>query len=270
VLPGGDGRSDPQPDVAATAAAPTAGTARPVTSLRQLIRSERVLQVILLVTLAANLGSGGVGEVALPALAHGPFHSGAAGYGALIASFGGGALIGTLAAGQAGGFRRPAIVASWAFLAEAFLMAIVPFLGSTAPAAVTLLVFGALNGFGNVITITAFQRWAPPDWLGRLMGIVLFASFGMFPISVVLAGIIVHRFGPEPFFVVSAVVLALAVLAGLTQPSWREFGATTATEEVGPEPVQEALGNAEAFAAGPTEPATEHGTADRPTTFTGP
>ena len=98
-------------------------------------------------------------------------------------------------------------------------MAIVPFPGSTARLAVTLLVLGGLNGFANVITITAFQRWAPPDWLGRLMGILLFASFGMFPVSVVLAGVIVHRFGPAPFFVVSAAVLAVAVLAGLTQPS---------------------------------------------------
>ena len=68
---------------------------------------ERALQIILLVNVAANLGLGGESEVALPALAHGPLHAGASGYGALLAAFGGGALLGTIAAGQLGRLRRP-------------------------------------------------------------------------------------------------------------------------------------------------------------------
>jgi predicted MFS family arabinose efflux permease len=193
-------------------------------TLWRLIRSDRALQIILLVTLAANLGSGGLGDVALPALAHGPFHAGAAGYGGLIAAIGAGALIGTIAAGQSHRFRRPALVASAAFLIEAVFMAIVPYLGSAIPAAVALALFGALNGFGNVLAVTAVQRWAPPELLGRLMGLVLLASFGIFPVSVILGGLVVHDFGPAPFFPAAAAALAVAVLGGLTQRSWREFG----------------------------------------------
>jgi predicted MFS family arabinose efflux permease len=196
-------------------------------TLRQAVRSQRVLQVILVVTIAANLGSGGLGEVALPALAHGPFHTGAAGYGALIAAIGAGALVGTLVAGQTRRPHRPAIAASVAFLVEAVFMAIVPYLGSPLPAGAALAAFGALNGFGNVVVITAFQRWAPPDMLGRLMGLVLLGSFGIFPVSVALGGVVVHNFGPDPFFPVAGTVLAVAVLAGLTQRTWREFGSTT-------------------------------------------
>jgi predicted MFS family arabinose efflux permease len=193
-------------------------------TLWRLIRSDRALQIILLVTLAANLGSGGLGDVALPALAHGPFHAGAAGYGGLIAAIGAGALIGTIAAGQSHRFRRPALVASAAFLIEAVFMAIVPYLGSAIPAAVALALFGGLNGFGNVLAVTAVQRWAPPELLGRLMGLVLLASFGIFPVSVVLGGLVVHDFGPAPFFPAAAAALAVAVLGGLTQRTWREFG----------------------------------------------
>jgi MFS family permease len=168
-------------------------------TLLDVLRTERVLQIILVVTFAANLGSGGMSEVALPALAHGPFHAGAAGYGALIAAFGGGALIGTIVAGQIRAFRRPAVVGSIAF-------------------------GGALNGFGNILTITAFQRWAPPELLGRLMGVLLLCSFGIFPVSVALGGLVVHDFGPAPFFPVAAGILAIAVIAGLTQRPWRQFG----------------------------------------------
>jgi hypothetical protein len=38
---------------------------------------------------------------------------------------------------------------------------------------------------------------------------------------------VVHNFGPDPFFPVAGTVLAVAVLAGLTQRTWREFGSTT-------------------------------------------
>ena len=193
-------------------------------TLPQVLASERVLQIILLINVAANLCAGGESEVGLPALAHGPFHAGAAGYGALIAAFGAGALVGTLVAGQMHSPRRPAMVGSFAFLAEAGFMAAVPFLGGTVGAAVALIAFGALNGFGNVTTITAFQRWAPPAMLGRLMGLLLLTSFGVFPISVALAAVAVQHFGAAPLFPFAGAALAAAILFGLTQRRWRDFG----------------------------------------------
>jgi MFS family permease len=204
-------------------------------TLRQVVASERVLQIILLITFAANLGAGGESEVALPALAHGPFHAGAAGYGALIAAFGVGALVGTLVAAQARSPRRPAVVGSLAFLAEAVFMSVVPFLGGALGAGAALIAFGALNGFGNVTTITAFQRWAQPAMLGRLMGLLLLTSFGVFPVSVALGAVAVQHFGPAPLFPLAGAALACAVLFGLTQRRWREFGTAGADHSPGPQ-----------------------------------
>ncbi len=84
---------------------------------------------------------------------------------------------------------------------------------------------GIMNGFGNVLTITAFQRWAPPSALGRLAGLLMLTSFGVFPISVALAALVVRHWGPTPFFLLAAVTLAVAILAGLSQRAWRDFGA---------------------------------------------
>ncbi len=237
------GRHRPQPPTGAGPGAHLAGTAgaagpeadsrsQPVT-LRRLVSSQRVLQVILIVTIAANLSSGGTSEVALPTLAREGFHVGAGGYGALLAAFGAGALLGTLAAGQARRARRPAMWASAAFLAEAGFLAAVPFSGGVVPAAGALAAYGASNGFGNIVAITAFQRWAPPALLGRLMGLLLLASFGTYPASVLLGGLVVHDLGAPTFFLISAAVLAAAVLAGLTQPTWRSFG----TENPAPIPL---------------------------------
>jgi MFS family permease len=217
----------------ATASAPAAGdtTAGPpagAPTLGSMLRKERVLQVVLLVTLAANLGMGAEGEVALPALAHGPLHAGAGGYGGLIAAFGAGALAGTLLAGQVRGGRRPAILGSAVFIGESAFMAAVPYLGSALASGAALAIVGALNGMGNVIMITLFQRWAPPALLGRLMGVMMLAAFGTFPVSVALGGVLVHALGPAPFFPIAAAVTAAAILAGLSQRSWRNLGATEA------------------------------------------
>ena len=188
-------------------------------------------------TVAANLGSGGVDEVALPSLAHGPLHSGAVGYGWLIAAFGAGALIGTLAAPRRRArARRPFVVGSLAFLAEAAFIAVAPFLGSTAAVAAAIFGLGVMNGFGNVLTITAFQKWAPAELLGRLSGLLMLGSMGVFPISVALAALFVRHLGPASFFIFSAVTLTVAILAGLSQRAWRDFGIDVSSDVSGDPP----------------------------------
>jgi predicted MFS family arabinose efflux permease len=208
-----------------------------------LLRSERILQISLLITVAANLGSAGMDQVALPSLAHGPLHAGADGYGGLIAAFGAGALLGTIAASQASRARRPAIAGSVAFLGQALFIAVIPYLGGTLPAGAALAAVGVLNGFGNVVMLTVFQRWAPPAMLGRLTGLLLTTSFGVFPISVALAALVVHGLGPAPFFPLAAAAVAIALLVGLTQRTWRDFGMTgghTAAATGGSRPVSAA------------------------------
>lgn len=195
-------------------------------TVRQVLRTDRALQVILLIAVAANFGAGGSTEVALPALARDGFHAGAAGYGGLIAAFGAGGLLGTLVSAQVRQPRRPALFVSAAYLIEAGFLAVVPYLGGPIPAGIALAGFGACSGFGNVVVITAFQRWAPPRLLGRLMGLLLLAVFSIFPVSVLLGGFIVHSLGAAPYFPLAAAVLVLAIAGGLTQPAWRTFAAT--------------------------------------------
>jgi MFS family permease len=199
-------------------------SAEPEMTLRRMLATEPIILLMFGISIAANLGFGGINEVALPALAHGPFHDGAAGYGALVASLAGGGLVGTLVAAQARRARRPAVVASAGFLAEAVLTALVPYLGGTLTAAAMLAGTGFFNGFSNVLTVTAMQRWAPRALLGRIIGFILLGSFGVFPVSVLLGALVVHTHGPEVFFPLAAAVLALAIGAALTQRTWREFG----------------------------------------------
>jgi len=196
------------------------------TSILRLFMRARVLQVIVVVAVLANFVIAGAFEVALPALAHERF--GAPGYGALIACFGFGSLAGTLTAAKFAGLRRPAVVACAAFLIGGIAVALVPFLGGLPGASAADLVFGAAAGFGDVIIITLLQQWAPAHMLGRVMSVVLLASFGSFPASVALSGVIVQHIGPAPFFPASGAVLGIVVLLALTQSQFRRFGAASA------------------------------------------
>ena len=188
-----------------------------------LLRRSRELQVILVVVIAANLASGGMGDVALPALAHAGY--GAAGYGALLACFAVGGIAGTLGAARTGNLRAPAAFASAVFLVEAAAIALVPYLGGEAGAAVLLGVVGACNGLGNVTMLTVLQKRVSPGLLGRVMGVLMLCSFGSFPLSVAVSGVLVRHLGPAPFFPVAGALVGVAILGGLTQRDFRTFGA---------------------------------------------
>jgi MFS family permease len=194
--------------------------------LWQFVRQERVLKLLMLITLVANFGMAGTFEVAMPALAHARW--GAGGYGALLACIGFGTVSGTLSSARAARLRRPAIAADLAFLICAAGITAMPFLGGLPGAAAAALLLGVGAGFGNTVMITLAQQWAPAELLGRVMSLVMVCAIGSFPVTSVLTGVLVHVLGPPPFFVIAGVGLAAAILGSLSQPVFREFGAADA------------------------------------------
>jgi MFS family permease len=187
-----------------------------------LLRRERILQVILLVSVTANFALTGTGEVALPALAHARF--GAGGYGAVLACVAVGSLAGTFIVAKVGRRARPAMLIGGAFLIAAVALGLAPFLGGLPGVAAAMFVFGVALGFDNVLSITLLQQWAPPDMLGRVMGLIMLAGAGTFPLSTAIAGLLTRHFGPSVVFPIAGVLLAAAIVGGLTQREFRDFG----------------------------------------------
>jgi MFS family permease len=194
--------------------------------LWQFVRRERVLKLLLLVTLVANFGAAGTLEVAMPTLAHARWGPG--GYGALLACIGVGTVAGTLASARATSLRRPAVVAGCALLTCAAGIALIPFLGGLPGAAAAALLLGVGLGFGNTVIITLAQKWVPGALLGRVMSLILMCALGLFPVTTAITGVLVHVLGPPPFFVIAGVGLAAAVLGALSRPVFRGFGASDA------------------------------------------
>jgi len=94
-------------------------------------------------------------------------------------------------------------------------------------------VVGACNGLGNVTMLTVLQKRVSPGLLGRVMGVLMLCSFGSFPLSVAVSGVLVRHLGPAPFFPIAGALVGMAILGGLTQRDFRTFGAR---DDVTPEP----------------------------------
>ena len=176
----------------------------------------------MVVSIAANFCFGGLLEVALPTLAHGPMHAGASGYGIIMAAFGGGALAGGILAGMLTGLKRKGLIPLLAVLIMAIMIALLPYGGVTG-AILCMLISGLVNSISNVLLITLIQLIIPRHLMGRVMGLLLFASFGTYPISVALSGVLTNQFGPGILFPFSGLVLFLAILFGMTQKELRDL-----------------------------------------------
>lgn len=194
-----------------------------------LLRGSRVLQILIMIIIAANLTMGGLTEVAVPSLSHERF--GASGFGVLLVCMAAGSITGFLGAGRTGGLRRPSLAASAAYLSQAAAMAVVPFLGGLWGASVAMTVMGVGIGLCNGIVLPRLQTWAPPALTGRVMGLVLLCSIGSAPLSVALTGVVVQRFGVSAFFPAAAAFNGVVFFIAIAFGEWRRFGSPPGTAD---------------------------------------
>jgi MFS family permease len=195
----------------------------PAPGFWQIVRSSALVQVAFVIATIANLTFGGTVEVALPALAHSTLNAGATGFGLMLSAFGAGALIGSIATGVLNKLRHRGVISLLAALVQALAVALIPFSGGLIGAMLCLLLMGFTNSITNVLFITLVQENLPRAQLGRLMGVILFASLGSYPISVLLAGILINHTGPAIMFPISGAFLALGASYGLFQREIRKL-----------------------------------------------
>jgi hypothetical protein len=93
-----------------------------------------------------------------------------------------------------------------------------------------MFVAGAANGLGNVTFLTALQKRTPTALLGRVMSALMLCAFGSYPLSVAVSGVLVRHTGPSLFFPIAGALVLAAILGGLTQREFREFGAGKQSE----------------------------------------
>jgi MFS family permease len=189
----------------------------------QFLRGSRLFQLILLMVIAFNLIYGGTLEVGLPALAHGPLHAGATGYGTLLAAFGAGALVGGMSGGFLAHVPRPWLVNMVVWALQGLAVVAIPLTGTITGSAIALGLMGLCNGLGNVSFLTLVQQALPRHLMGRFMGAIAFGNFGLFPISVAVAGFAVAAFGPALVISAGGAFIILVIGAVLIPSEFRRI-----------------------------------------------
>jgi MFS family permease len=191
-------------------------------SFWRFLRVSRLIQVILLMFIVISLVSGGLIEVALPTLVHGPMHGSASGYGIILAGWSAGALIGSIFAGMLGKRKHKGLLVLMGGLIVAAEIALLPTWGVIG-AVVCMLIGGIANSGITVLLFTAIQLAIPRHLMGRVMGLLMFSSTGLYPLSVALAGVLSNQFGPALLFPFGGLLLGLTMLFGMTQRALREI-----------------------------------------------
>lgn len=195
--------------------------------LWRLLCQSPLLRAVLIFVGLANVTSGGVIEVALPAYAHGPLAVGATGYGLILGAWGAGALLGGLAAGGLGQAHQKGQMMLLVTLGESAGIALAPFAGHIfgfLGVAVDLGAFGVANGLSNVLLISLVQQSFPRHMCGRVMGAFLLAAYGIYPLSVILGGLTAQWLGIIAMFPLAGLALLGAVVYGWVQGTLREMG----------------------------------------------
>ena len=189
-------------------------------SIGRFLLKSRLIQVVLLIFVVISLFTGGIVEVALPTLVKGPMHGGANAFGFILAAWGAGALLGSVFAGMLGKNKYKGWLTLLGGLIVSAALALLPTWGVIG-AVICMFIGGVAKSGVTVLLFTAIQLAIPRYLMGRVMGLVMFSSFGLYPVSTFLMGLMAVRFGPALLFPICGIALAAVMLFGMTQKALR-------------------------------------------------
>ncbi len=201
--------------------AAAAGTGNILSSIKDgiaFVAKTRSILVMFAIIAMLNLLFSGPVLVGLPFIANGRMPEGAAAYGMLLAAFAIGNLGGILGS-SAIKIKPDNLGPMFVAIIGAFGlgMAAIGFIYSVWIGSAILFLLGIMNGYVSIVLITQLQKRTPPDMLGRLMSLVMFAGVGLVPISQALSGALL-KISIEGVFVGSGIlILAIAVMAALSK-----------------------------------------------------
>jgi MFS family permease len=172
--------------------------------------------------------------VGIPVFAKTRLTGGATAFALLMSAYGGGSLLGIIAAGALPkpGASQTKIILTALNLLFAFGWIAMMGLTSTGLALFVMLVIGLGMGYQMITFFTALQRRVPRHLLGRLMSLVLLFNVGLAPLSQAIAGVVI-KWSLAGLFGLTGVLFFIMVTWASFQPEYQMVGEILATRQVG-------------------------------------
>ena len=191
------------------------------------VAADPAIRTLMLIALVLNFALNGPAAVGMAWLADRRFDAGPSGLGLMAAGWAAGALVGTLVAGNArldhqGRALLGAVVAAGA------MMVAVGVLVGLAGVVAALAVMGVAIGYVNIVAISWIQARVDPAMVGRVMSLVMLMSFGITPLSLALAGVLIDLDATALFVGAGVLTMLTALFAGLVSLPAMLDGATPA------------------------------------------
>jgi len=194
--------------------------------------TDDALQLIILVMAGLNILLIGPIMIGIPVLANQRLPEGATAFGLLISAYAGGNLVGYLIAGTlprpSGSIMRIVFISF--MIAFGAVIGALGFIQSTWVDFILLLILGLGNGYIDILLFTWMQMRVPIEMLGRVMSIVMFASYGLGPISQAISGAII-KWNLDFLFILAGTLVLLLTLWTVLQPALKIFSEGLAAEK---------------------------------------
>lgn len=184
-----------------------------------------MLRNLFLIMAAMNFLFSGPVLVGIPVIASQRLSEGAAAFGIIMAGFGGGNLLGIIAAGALPK-PKPRHM-GYIFIGVIGLFGLGEMVigqsNTTAMAFAILLSLGLFNGYISIIGITLLQRNTPQDMMGRLMSLLMFSSVGLIPLSQALSGALI-KVSIDGLFVGAGILMVIVAIMAALSPAIKNIG----------------------------------------------
>jgi MFS family permease len=178
------------------------------------------LRIFFLIVATMSFIVNGAITVGVPVLADTRFPEGAAAFGIIMSSFGGGSLLGLLLASMLPA-PRPRRVGRILLIVTSCLgigLILMSFTSVMLFAALIALATGVGGGYILITVITWLQRRTPPMMLGRTMSLLTFSTVGLSPIAISIAGVLI-KWSDTVFLAFAGALLALVALVIAFSPA---------------------------------------------------
>jgi MFS family permease len=199
----------------------------------RIVWGDNALRAFFLLIAISNFLIIGPLAIGVPVLAATRFAGGATAYGVIMSAYGGGSLLGTIAAGllPPPPGKRMGIVLGviWSGLGLGILA--LGLISTTRAASAIALLMGIAEGYVVILFITWLQRRTAEDMLGRMMSLLAFASIGLQPLSNVITGALVALNATRLFVGFGALMIVLTLIF-LLNPAVRSMESGVKEESV--------------------------------------